>query len=209
MLISHYGPDANNSVPCYVYDKIWIKHQLSLVTLSFPCVPYCAKTLSNSWWINWGPIGGFKVFGSGLESCSWKLCIRYFAPASLTELFYLDVCEPLRSRERQFRKQTLIHEVAMDVFLYSSKETRSHGLLQSKHRCSFGWNETGLPHQAFCTVACHNPSPLEHVRGSSLLCVEAQQSSYPVLGRNSQAVALFLPAFKVSNGTLKIWLGFV
>lgn len=186
MLISYYGPDANNSVAYYMYDKIRIKHQLSLVILSFSLTPYCAKTLSNSCWIQWSSTGGFKVFGSGLESCS-ELCIRYFAPACLTRLFYLELREPLRNRERQFRKRTLIHEMVMDAFVYGFKETWSHGLLQSKHRCSFGWNETGLPHQASCAMARHNPSPMEHTWGGSALRTEAEQSSYLVLGRNSQA----------------------
>lgn len=156
MLISHYGPDANNWVACHVYDKVRIKHQLSLLTLSFPHLPDCAKALSNSCWIRWGPIGGFKVFGSDLASCSWELCTRYFSPASLARLSYLEVCKPLRNRERQFRKQTLIHEVAMDVFLYGFKETWSHRLLQSKHRCSFGWNEMVLTGVAVHCVWRHS-----------------------------------------------------
>lgn len=112
----------------------------------------------------------------------------------LSRLFCLEVHEPLRNRERQFIKQTsfTIHEVAVDVLLYSFKETRSHGLLQSKHRCSFGWSKTGLPHQASCDMARHSPSPMEHTRRGSALCVEVQQGSYLELGRNFQAAVLFL-----------------
>lgn len=145
-MLTHDGPDTNYSVACYRYDKIRITRQLSLITVSFPCTPYCANALSNSSWIHWGSIGGFKVFGSGLESCSWEVWIRYFSPASLTGLFYLEAREPLRNRAKRFRKQTLIHKLAMDIILYSFKETQSHGLLQSEHRCSFRWNERGLPH---------------------------------------------------------------
>lgn len=164
------------------------------------------KNLSNSCWIQWGPAGGFKAFGSGLESCSWELCVRCFAPTHLTRLFCLEVREPLRNRKRQFRKQTLTQKVAMDVFLYCFKETRSHGLLQSERRCSFGWNEMGLPPQASCAAAHHKPSPVEHIRDGSALRVEAQQGSYLVLGRNSQAAVLFLLSkwyLKNLNGPFK------
>lgn len=169
-MLTHDGPGANDSVWCYRYDKIRITCQQSLMTVSFPCTPYCAKALSNSSWIHRSSIGGFKVFGSGQESCSWEVWIRYFSPSSLTGLFYLEVREPLRNREKHIRKRTLIHELATDIILSSFKETRSHGLLQSEHRCSFGWNARGLPHHLWPQGLRQSQSREAHPEWQCIVC---------------------------------------
>lgn len=100
-----------------------------------PTTPLSAKALSNLCWINEIFLVIKFIWTRPLvlqKSCLHSIYIQSFAHVWLTcSLLYLEVREPLRSMERQFRKQTWFTKLSRMYFCTAFKQPGAKGFCKA------------------------------------------------------------------------------